>query len=58
MEVKNEELRSTREVAREINAILEALSQGDVEKIVVTDRQGKFKAVIITPETYDEKKQT
>lgn len=53
MQVRNEELRTTREVAREVNAILDALSAGDVEKVVVT-QGGKFKAVIITPELYDD----
>ena len=28
MQVKNEELRTTREVAREINSIIESLAQG------------------------------
>lgn len=52
MQVKNEELRTTREVAREIGAILEALSAGDQEKIVVT-QNGKIRAVIISPESYE-----
>jgi hypothetical protein len=54
MQVKNEELRSTREVAREINSILDSIDKGDVEKIVITDRQGKMRGVIIHPESYDE----
>jgi hypothetical protein len=53
MEVHNNELRTTREVAREVNSILDALSSGDVAKVVVT-QNGKFRAVIITPEEYDD----
>jgi hypothetical protein len=53
MEVRNEELRSTREVAREISACLDALNAGDVEKIVIT-KNGKFAGVLITPERFDE----
>ena len=52
MQVKNEELRTTREVAREINATLDSLNSGDVEKIVIT-QQGKMRGVIITPESFD-----
>lgn len=53
MQVKNEELRTTRELARETNAILAALSAGDVGKIVIT-QNGKFVGVIITPAQYDD----
>ena len=53
MQVKNEELRTTRELARETNAIVAALSSGDVEKVVVT-QGGKFVAVMITPAQYDD----
>lgn len=53
MQVRNEELRTTREVAREINSILDAISNEDVEKIIVTDRAGKMRAVIITVESYE-----
>jgi hypothetical protein len=53
MQVKNEELRTTRELARETSAVLDALSKGDVQKIVVT-QGGKIKAVIITPDHYDD----
>lgn len=52
MEVHNNELRTTRELAREVNSILDALSARDVDKVVVT-QGGKFKAVIITPDHYD-----
>lgn len=53
MHVRNEELRTTRELAREVSAVLEGLNNGDVEKIVVT-QNGKFRGVIITPNRYDE----
>ena len=53
MEVRNEELRSTREVAREISACLDALKAGDVEKIVIT-KNSKMVGVLITPERYDQ----
>jgi hypothetical protein len=53
MQVKNEELRTAREVAREINSILDLLNQKDLEKVVITGRDGKMRGVIITPETWD-----
>lgn len=53
MEINNRELRSTRELARETNSILDALSSGDLQKIVVT-KNGKIAAVIITPDYYDD----
>lgn len=53
METNNHELRTTREVARELNSIIDLISDKAVEKIVVT-RSGKMVAVIITPERYDE----
>lgn len=53
LETNNHELRTTREVARELNSIIDLISDKAVEKIVVT-RSGKMVAVIITPERYDE----
>lgn len=53
MEVGNKELRSTREVARELGAIVEQLESGQLEKVVIT-RNGRFVGVIITPERYEE----
>jgi len=52
MHVKNEELRTARELAREVTTILDALGNGDIEKIVVM-RGGKIAGVLITPETYE-----
>lgn len=54
MQVHDSELRTTREVAREINPILEALSRGDVAKIVILNRTGKVAAVMLKPEVYDD----
>jgi len=54
MHVRNEELRTTRELAREVNPILDSLSSGELAKVVVTDRSGKMRAVMITPEEYDD----
>jgi len=53
MHVRNEELRTTRELAREVNPILDSLSSGELAKVVVTDRSGKMRAVMVTPEEYD-----
>ena len=54
MQVNNDEIRTARETAREINAIIDQLRKRDVEKIVVMTRNGKIGAVILTPERYDE----
>jgi hypothetical protein len=51
--VNNDELRTTREVARELSAILEQLKNGSVEKIVLT-RQGKIVGVLLAPFRYEE----
>jgi prevent-host-death family protein len=52
MEVRNEELRTTRELAREVSACLDALNKGDLKKIVVT-KNGKLSGVLISVEEYD-----
>jgi hypothetical protein len=52
MEINNRELRSTRELARETNSILEALSAGDLQKVVVM-KGNKAAAVIVTVETFE-----
>jgi len=49
--VSNEELRTTREVARELLSILD-LVELDGQKIVVT-HNGKMRAVIISVEQYE-----
>lgn len=53
VDVDNRELRSTREVAREIGSILVQLEQGDLEKVVVT-QAGKMRAVVLSVGAYDE----
>lgn len=50
MIVSNEELRTTREVARELLSILDLVESG--QKIVVT-HNGKMRAVIISVEQYE-----
>lgn len=45
MEVQNHELRTTREAMRELNALLEQLEQGSLEKVVLT-RNGQFVGVL------------
>lgn len=49
----NKELRSTREVMRELNSILEQLESGSVEKIVLT-RNGQIVGVLLAPYRYAE----
>jgi len=49
--VSNEELRTTREVARELLSILD-LVELDGQKIVVT-HNGKMRAVIVSVEQYE-----
>jgi hypothetical protein len=52
METRNEELRTLREFVREPTACLDLLEQGDIEKLIITQR-GKIRAVILTPSTFD-----
>jgi prevent-host-death family protein len=52
MQVKPEEFRTTRELAREVVACLEAVRSGDVEKIVVT-QNGKPAGVLLGVEAYE-----
>ena len=49
----NKELRTTREVMRELNSILEQLDSGSVEKVVLT-RQGQIVGVLLAPYRYKE----
>lgn len=52
MEVKNEELRTTREAMRELSALLDQLERGDVKKIVLTQK-GKIRGVLVSEKTFD-----
>ena len=49
--VRNEEIRTAREVVREFGATLGLLSSGDLEKVVVVT-QGKMRGVLLSPERY------
>lgn len=51
IETDNEELRSVRDVSRELGALLERLEAGELEKVVVT-RHGRMVAVILPLEAY------
>lgn len=51
MEVQNKELRTTREAMRELNALLEQLEQGSLEKVVLT-RNGKLVGVLLSIESF------
>jgi PHD/YefM family antitoxin component YafN of YafNO toxin-antitoxin module len=49
--VANEELRTTREAAREIGAMLTQLSEGQLEKIVLTSR-GQMVGVLLSVDEF------
>jgi hypothetical protein len=51
LNVKNSELRTTREAMRELTALLDQLEKGDIEKIVLTSR-GQMRGVLVSVETY------
>ena len=52
MRVSNEEIRTTREVARELLSILNLLEHGDGEKIVIS-HNGRMRAVILSVHDYE-----
>jgi len=49
--VANEELRTTREAMRELNALLDQLARGDIEKIVLVSR-GQMRGVLLSLNEY------
>ena len=51
IETCNEELRTVRDVSRELGRLVEQLEAGELEKIVVT-RHGRMVAVILPLEAY------
>jgi len=51
--VANAELATVREAMRELNKMLASLEAGDVEKIVLTQRN-QIRAVLVTLERYSE----
>jgi PHD/YefM family antitoxin component YafN of YafNO toxin-antitoxin module len=54
--VSNAELATVREAMRELNRLLDQLEHGDLEKIVLTQRN-QMRAVLITLERYTELEQ-
>ena len=54
--VSNAELASVRDAMRELNRMIDALEQGEVDKIVLT-RRNRMRAVVITLERYSELEQ-
>jgi PHD/YefM family antitoxin component YafN of YafNO toxin-antitoxin module len=51
--VSNEELATVREAMRELGRLLEQLEEGQLEKVVLTQRN-QMRAVLITVERYSE----
>lgn len=51
--VSNAELATVREAMRELHRLLDALDHGEIEKIVLTQRN-QMRAVLITVERYGE----
>src|SRR5579859_6665378 len=54
--VSNAELASVRDAMRELNQMIDALEQGELEKIVLT-RRNQMRAVIMSLERYSELEQ-
>ena len=51
--VSNDELATVREAMRELPRLLTAIEHGEVEKVVLTQRN-QMRAVLITPERYSQ----
>jgi PHD/YefM family antitoxin component YafN of YafNO toxin-antitoxin module len=54
--VSNQELATVREAMRELHRLLDSLEQGELEKVVLTQRN-QMRAVLITLERYSELEQ-
>jgi PHD/YefM family antitoxin component YafN of YafNO toxin-antitoxin module len=54
--VSNAELASVRDAMRELNRMIDALEQGELDKVVLTQRN-RMRAVVITLERYSELEQ-
>jgi hypothetical protein len=54
--VSNAELASVRDAMRELNRMIDALEEGELDKIVLT-RRNRMRAVLITLERYTELEQ-
>ena len=55
--VANEELATVREAMRELNRMVEALERGELDKVVLTQRN-QIRAVLVSLERYVELEQT
>lgn len=55
--VANEELATVREAMRELNRMVEALDRGELDKVVLTQRN-QIRAVLVSLERYVELEQT
>ena len=53
LQVSNQELATVREAMRELHRLLAALEDGQLEKIVLTQKN-QMRAVLITPERYSQ----
>lgn len=51
VEVSNDELRTVRDAMRELNRMVESLETGEIEKVVLTQRN-QMKAVVVSLETF------
>jgi PHD/YefM family antitoxin component YafN of YafNO toxin-antitoxin module len=54
--VSNQELATVREAMRELHRLLDSLERGELEKVVLTQRN-QMRAVLITLERYSELEQ-
>lgn len=54
--VSNDELATVREAMRDLTQLLGRLERGEVDKIILTQRN-QMRAVLITPERYSELEQ-
>lgn len=53
LRVSNPELATVRDAMRQLNRLLDRLDAGELEKIVLTQRN-QMRAVILTPERYSQ----
>jgi PHD/YefM family antitoxin component YafN of YafNO toxin-antitoxin module len=53
LRVRNDELRTMREAMRQLSQMIEELERGDVEKLVLTQRN-RMRAVVLSAERYSE----
>ena len=54
--VSNAELASVRDAMRELNRMVDALQRGEIEKVVLTQRN-RMRAVVVSLERYSELEQ-